>query len=172
MKQGDGYAAGTMMGPLIHERAVDKARLHVQDALQKGAKLEYGPAKAPPLRPDEGFFYPPTVLTNLQSDMLISHEETFAPVAAIRKFNTEEEVIKEANNSAVGLGAYVFTTDLRVATRMSEALESGMVGINTGILSASEGAFGGIKESGYGREGSKFGLDDYTTLKSVTTDVS
>lgn len=171
-KQGDGEDSSTMLGPLITDRAVEKCRAHVADALEKGAELYYGP-KPPSSFPDEGgFFYPPTILTGLSDDMQIATEETFGPVAAIRKFETEEVALEIANNSDVGLGAYVYTNDLRIAARMSAGIETGMIGINTGMLSACEAPFGGVKESGYGKEGSIHGMAEYQIMKSITTDVS
>ena len=171
-KQGDGEDPDTLLGPLITERAVEKCRSHVQDALTKGAQLYYGP-EPPSSFPDKGgYFYPPTILTGLKDDMQICTEETFGPVAAIRKFDTEDEALRIANNSEVGLGAYVYTNDLRIAARMSSAIETGMIGINTGMLSACESPFGGIKESGYGKEGSIHGMAEYQIMKTITTDVS
>ncbi|PWZ00427.1 aldehyde dehydrogenase [Testicularia cyperi] len=171
-KQGDGEDPSVKLGPLITDRAVEKCRSHVQDALSKGAKLYYGP-EPPSSFPDEGgFFYPPTILTGLNDDMQICVEETFGPVAAIRKFETEEEALRIANDSDVGLGSYVYTNDLRVAARMSEGIEAGMVGVNTGMLSATESCFGGVKESGFGKEGSIHGMSEYQIMKAITTDVS
>ncbi|KAJ1019639.1 hypothetical protein NDA18_006116 [Ustilago nuda] len=171
-KQGDGEDIEVLLGPLITDRAVEKCRSHVQDALEKGASLYYGP-KPPSSFPNSGgYFYPPTILTGLKDDMQICTEETFGPVVAIRKFDTEEEALKLANDSDVGLGAYVYTNDLRVAARMSTSIETGMIGINTGMLSACESPFGGVKESGYGKEGSVHGMAEYQIMKTITTDVS
>lgn len=170
-KQGDGEDESVLLGPLITERAVDKCRQHVKDALSKGAKLYYGPDPPQPAN-DGGYFYPPTILTGLTDDMEICSEETFGPVAAIRSFHTEDEAVRLANDSEVGLGAYVFTNDLRIAARMSTAIETGMIGINTGMLSACESPFGGIKMSGYGKEGSIHGMQEYQIIKTITTDVS
>ena len=108
----------------------------------------------------------------MKDDMQICIEETFGPVVAIRKFDTEEEALKLANDSDVGLGAYVYTNDLRVAARMSTGIETGMIGINTGMLRACESPFGGVKESGYGKEGSVHGMAEYQIMKTITTDVS
>ena len=171
-KQGDGEDPSVLLGPLITERAVEKCRSHVQDALDKGAQLYYGPEPPKELPDQGGFFYPPTILTGLTETMQISIEETFGPVAAIRKFETEEQALRIANESEVGLGAYVYTNDLRVAARMSTGIETGMVGINTGLLSACESPFGGIKESGYGKEGSVHGMAEYQIIKTITTDIS
>ncbi|GAC98095.1 hypothetical protein PHSY_005684 [Pseudozyma hubeiensis SY62] len=170
-KQGDGEDDSVKLGPLITARAVEKCRAHVEDALSHGATLAYGPSP-PPTPSSGGFFYPPTILTNLTSSMLISSEETFGPVVAIRRFETEEEALEIANDSDVGLGAYLFTTDLRIAARMTAKIETGMVGVNTGMLSACESPFGGVKESGFGREGSKWGMEEYQIIKAVTTDIS
>ncbi|GAK66212.1 succinate-semialdehyde dehydrogenase (NADP+) [Moesziomyces antarcticus] len=171
-KQGDGEDPSTLLGPLITDRAVEKCRSHVADALSKGAQLYYGPPPPDSLPTEGGFFYPPTILTGLKDDMQICSEETFGPVAAIRKFSTEQEAVELANDSDVGLGAYVYTNDLRIAARMSSAIETGMIGINTGMLSACESPFGGVKESGYGKEGSIHGMAEYQILKTITTDVS
>ncbi|KAJ1682901.1 hypothetical protein LUZ63_021879 [Rhynchospora breviuscula] len=169
---GDGEDPSTLLGPLITDRAVEKCRSHVADALSKGAQLYYGPPPPESLPTEGGFFYPPTILTGLKDDMQICSEETFGPVAAIRKFSTEQEAVELANDSDVGLGAYVYTNDLRIAARMSSAIETGMIGINTGMLSACESPFGGVKESGYGKEGSIHGMAEYQILKTITTDVS
>ncbi len=171
-KQGDGEDPDVLLGPLITDRAVEKCRSHVEDALSKGAQLYYGPTP-PSSFPDKGgYFYPPTILTGLSDNMQISSEETFGPVAAIRTFETEEEALRIANDSDVGLGAYLYTNDLRVAARMSARIETGMVGINTGMLSACEAPFGGVKQSGYGKEGSIHGMGEYQVMKSITTDIS
>ncbi|SNX83921.1 related to UGA2 - succinate semialdehyde dehydrogenase [Melanopsichium pennsylvanicum] len=171
-KQGDGEDAQVKLGPLITDRAVEKCRAHVKDALSKGATLSYGPEPPCSLPSEGGYFYPPTVLTGLKDDMDICSEETFGPVAAIRKFTTEQEALEIANDSEVGLGAYVYTNDLRIAARMANGIETGMIGINTGMLSACESPFGGIKQSGYGKEGSIHGMTEYQIIKTITTDVS
>lgn len=171
-KQGDGEDPSVLLGPLITDRAVEKCRSHVEDALSKGAQLYYGPTPPSSFPNTGGYFYPPTILTGLSDDMQISSEETFGPVAAIRTFETEEDALRIANDSDVGLGAYLYTNDLRVAARMSARIEAGMVGINTGMLSACEAPFGGVKESGYGKEGSIHGMGEYQVMKSITTDIS
>jgi succinate-semialdehyde dehydrogenase/glutarate-semialdehyde dehydrogenase len=148
-------------GPLINQAALKKVEAHVADALQKGAKVLTG-GKPHALG---GTFYEPTVLIDASKSMLIAAEETFGPVAACFRFKTEDEAIAAANDTSFGLSAYFYTRDLARAWRVAEALESGMVGINEGILSTEVAPFGGVKQSGLGREGSKYGLDEYTELK-------
>lgn len=162
---GGGFNEGVTHGPAIHERAVEKMEQHVCDALAKGAKLMTGGKRLPELG---GNFFAPTVLTGMTRDMLIFSEETFGPVAGLFAFSTEREVIELANDSEVGLAGYVFSGDVDRVYRVADALEVGMVGINTGIISDAAAPFGGVKESGFGREGSKYGIEDYTVLKAVT----
>jgi len=161
MRVGNALEGEVEQGPLINEAALKKVETHVADALQKGAKTLTG-GKRHALG---GTFYEPTVLVNASKSMLIAAEETFGPVAACFRFHTEEEAIAAANDTPFGLSAYFYTRDLGRAWRVAEALESGMVGINEGILSTEVAPFGGVKESGLGREGSKYGLDEYTELK-------
>ncbi|MGV2289757.1 NAD-dependent succinate-semialdehyde dehydrogenase [Trinickia sp. YCB016] len=161
MRVGNGLEGETEQGPLINEAALRKVELHVDDALKKGAQLLTG-GKRHALG---GTFYEPTVLVNASKSMLLADEETFGPVAAAFRFKTEEEAIAAANDSPFGLSAYFYTRDLGRAWRVGEALESGMVGINEGIISTEVAPFGGVKESGLGREGSKYGLDEYVELK-------
>lgn len=155
---GNGFEAGNTHGPLIHGRAVDKVDSHVRDATSKGGKVLVGGAKLPDLG---GNFYQPTVITGLTQDMAIASEETFGPVAGLFRFETEEEVVKLANSTPVGLAGYFFSGDLQRVYRVAEALEVGMVGVNTGLISDPAAPFGGVKESGFGREGSKYGVDEY-----------
>ncbi|KAL1626228.1 succinate semialdehyde dehydrogenase NADP+ linked [Diplodia seriata] len=163
---GSGFDDTVTHGPLIHANAVAKVVDHVEDAKAKGAKVELGGNRIPALGPN---FFEPTILTGMTEDMKIAHEETFGPVAAIFKFDTEEEVVKSANAVDVGLAAYVFTRDLQTSQRMSELLHVGMVGLNTGSISDAPSPFGGVKHSGFGREGGKYGLEEYMVLKTVVT---
>jgi succinate-semialdehyde dehydrogenase/glutarate-semialdehyde dehydrogenase len=161
MRVGNALEGEVEQGPLINAAALKKVETHVADALQKGAKVLTG-AKRHALG---GTFYEPTVLVDASESMLIAGEETFGPVAACFRFKTEEEAIAAANDTPFGLSAYFYTRDLGRAWRVAEALESGMVGVNEGIISTEVAPFGGVKESGLGREGSKYGLDEYMELK-------
>jgi succinate-semialdehyde dehydrogenase / glutarate-semialdehyde dehydrogenase len=161
MRVGNALQGDVEQGPLINQAALKKVETHVADALQKGAKVLTG-GKPHALG---GTFYEPTVLADASRSMLIAEEETFGPVAACFRFKTEQEVIAAANDTPFGLSAYFYTRDLARAWRVGEALESGMVGINEGILSTEVAPFGGVKQSGLGREGSKYGLEEYTELK-------
>lgn len=158
---GDGFGDGVSIGPLINERAVSKVEDHVQDALSKGAKRLCGGERHPL---GHGFFQP-TVLADISADMKVASEETFGPLAALFRFDTEEQAIAMANATEYGLAAYCYTRDLGRAWRLSEALEYGMVGINEGLISTEVAPFGGIKSSGLGREGSKYGIEDYLEIK-------
>lgn len=164
-KVGQGFDEGTTHGPVIHDRAVDKVQQHVDDATKKGAKITVGGQKLPDLGSN---FYAPTVLTGVTNEMQIASEETFGPVAPLFKFSTEKEVIALANSAPVGLAGYFFSRDIGRIYRVAEAMETGMVGVNTGLISDPASPFGGVKESGFGREGSKYGMDEYTVIKSVT----
>jgi len=161
MKIGSGLDQGTVIGPLIEEKAVQKVEQHVRDAVSKGAKVLTGGKRVD----GKGHFYAPTVLTGIKPDMLAMREETFGPVAPLMKFETEEEVIGLANSTEYGLAAYFYSRDIARVWRVAEALETGMVGINEGIISTEVAPFGGVKESGIGREGSKYGLEDYMEIK-------
>jgi succinate-semialdehyde dehydrogenase / glutarate-semialdehyde dehydrogenase len=161
MKVGSGLDQGTVIGPLIEEKAVAKVEEHVRDAVSKGAKVLIGGKRID----GGGHFYIPTVLTGITPDMLAMREETFGPVAPLMKFETEEEVIRLANSTEFGLASYFYSRDIARVWRVAEALESGIVGINEGIISTEVAPFGGVKESGIGREGSKYGLDDYLEIK-------
>ncbi|MFT7650905.1 MAG: succinate-semialdehyde dehydrogenase/glutarate-semialdehyde dehydrogenase [Limisphaerales bacterium] len=158
---GDGFDDGVVFGPLIDQAAVDKVEEHVSDAVSKGALVTLG-GKAHALG---GTFYEPTVLTGATSDMAVATEETFGPVAALFSFDHEKEVIAAANNTEFGLASYFYSRDMARVWRVSEALEYGMVGINTGLISTAEAPFGGVKMSGLGREGSRHGMDDFMELK-------
>jgi len=163
LRVGDGLAGVTDQGPLIDAKAVAKIEEHIADALAKGAKLVLG-GKRHALG---GTFFEPTILTGVTPKMLVAREETFGPVAPLFKFNTEAEAIAMANDTEFGLAAYVYTRDLARSWRVSEAIEYGIVGLNTGIISTEVAPFGGVKESGTGREGSRYGILDYTEMKYV-----
>ncbi|KAH7188401.1 Aldehyde/histidinol dehydrogenase [Fusarium flagelliforme] len=165
---GDGLGEKTTHGPLIHGRAVAKTAEHVEDAISKGAKLIHGGERLPDLGPN---FFGLTMLTDMKPGMKICSEETFGPVAAFFAFGTEEEVIELANDSEVGLGGYFFSENVNRCYRVAEALEVGMVGVNCGVLSDPAAPFGGIKQSGFGREGSKYGIDEFTVTKMVMTNI-
>ncbi len=163
IKVGNGFEPGVTQGPLIDEQALAKVESHVADAVSKGAKVVVGGSRlAGPLGER---FYTPTVLANVTSDMLCAREETFGPVAPVFRFKTEAEVIELANATEFGLASYFFSRDIGRIFRVGEALEYGMVGINTGLISVAEVSFGGVKQSGLGREGSHHGIDDYIELK-------
>lgn len=164
-KVGHGFDEGITHGPLIHGRAVDKAEAHVRDAEKKGGKVVVGGQKMPELGAN---FFQPTVITGATSDMDIASQETFGPVAALFPFESEAEVVEMANKTEVGLAGYFFSRDLERVYRVAEALEVGMVGVNTGIISDVASPFGGVKESGFGREGSSLGIEEYQTVKTVT----
>ncbi|KAK4231826.1 putative succinate-semialdehyde dehydrogenase [NADP+] [Podospora fimiseda] len=164
-KVGNGFEDGITHGPLIHHRAIDKVDQHVRDAESKGAKVVLGGHKLPDL--GENFFQP-TVLTGMTTEMAMAHEETFGPVAGLYPFDTEEEVVRIANESPVGLAGYFFSRDLERVHRVAEHLEVGMVGVNTGLISDPASPFGGVKESGFGREGSLYGIGEYQVTKMVT----
>jgi len=159
IKVGNGFEPGVNQGPLIDEAALAKVEAHVGDALAKGAKLVTGGQRIG-VR-----FYEPTVLANVTGDMLCAKEETFGPVAPIFRFETEAEVIEMANATEFGLASYFYSRDIGRVFRVGEALEYGMVGINTGLISTTEVPFGGVKQSGLGREGARQGIDDYVELK-------
>jgi succinate-semialdehyde dehydrogenase / glutarate-semialdehyde dehydrogenase len=161
MKVGNGLEQDTKIGPLIEEKAVAKVEEHVADAIAKGGKVILGGKR----RDGAGSFYIPTVITGVRADMLAMREETFGPVAPLMQFDTDEEVVKLANATEFGLASYFYSRDVRRVWRVAEALESGIVGINEGIISTEVAPFGGVKESGVGREGSKYGLEEYLELK-------
>ncbi len=167
MVVGRGTGEGVTVGPMIDEGAVDKADEHVQDAIKRGARLVVGGQRLTDGAFAKGSFYAPTVLENVTPDMLISTEETFGPVAGVSRFDTEEEVIRVANDSEYGLAAYFHTRDYARLLRVAEKLEYGIIGANSGIISAANAPFGGMKESGYGREGGAVGIDEYVDVKYV-----
>jgi len=163
LKVGDGAAPGVQIGPLISGSALAKVEAHVADALAKGAKVTTGGGR----HAAGELFYQPTVLAGATRDMLVASEETFGPVAPLFAFDTVEEVIAMANDTEFGLASYFYARDLSRVWKVAEALEYGMVGVNTGLISTAEAPFGGVKMSGIGREGSKYGIDEYLTLKYV-----
>jgi succinate-semialdehyde dehydrogenase / glutarate-semialdehyde dehydrogenase len=163
LRVGDGLAGETDQGPLIDTKALAKVEEHLADAVAKGASIAVG-GKRHALG---GTFFEPTVVTNVTPQMLVARDETFGPVAPLFRFKTEAEAIRMANDTEFGLAAYLYTRDLARSWRVSEALEYGIVGLNTGIISTEVAPFGGMKESGFGREGSKYGILDYTELKYV-----
>jgi len=158
---GRGTDAGVIIGPLIDDNAVAKVREHIDDAVAKGAKVVVG-GKAHKLG---GLFFEPTVLTNVDTSMKVTKEETFGPVAPLFRFKTEEEAIAMANDTEFGLAAYFYARDLGRVWRVGEGIESGMVGVNTGIISNEVAPFGGVKQSGIGREGSRYGIEEYLEIK-------
>lgn len=161
LKVGDGFADGVTTGPLIDEQGLAKVEDHVANAVSMGAKVVTGGA------PDDhgGTFYQPTVLTGITTDMKVAREETFGPVAPLFKFDTVEDVIAMANDTEFGLASYFYARDLSRVWYVAEALEYGMVGINTGLISTEVAPFGGVKQSGLGREGSKYGIEDFLEIK-------
>ena len=165
LRVGDGLKGATDQGPLIDGKALAKVEEHIADAVSKGAKVAYG-GKRHALG---GTFFEPTVLTDVTAQMAVAREETFGPVAPLFRFETEADAIRMANDTEFGLASYFYTRDLARSWRVSEALEYGIVGLNTGLISTEVAPFGGVKESGFGREGSKYGILDYTELKYVCT---
>ena len=163
IKVGNGMETGITQGPLIEPAALEKVERHVADALSKGAKLIAG-GKPSALG---GTFYEPTILSNVTNDMLITYEETFGPVAPIIPFDSDEEALRLANNSQYGLASYFYSRDIGRIWKAAEALEYGIVGVNTGLISNEVAPFGGVKQSGLGREGSTYGMDEYLELKYV-----
>jgi succinate-semialdehyde dehydrogenase/glutarate-semialdehyde dehydrogenase len=167
MKVGDGFAADVNAGPLISEKALAKVEEHLADAVSKGAKVTLGGKR------DEkgGLFFQPTILTGVTADMKVAREETFGPVAPLFRFETEKQVVEMANDTEFGLASYFFSKDISKIFRVAEALEYGMVGVNTGLISTEVAPFGGIKQSGQGREGSKYGIDEYLEIKYLCLSV-
>ncbi len=159
MKVGNGFEDGVVQGPLIEDAAIEKVKRHVADAVAKGGKVETGGNAL------QGQFFEPTVVSGATADMLCAREETFGPFAPVFKFTTEQEAIDAANNTEFGLASYFYSRDIGRIYRVGEALEYGMVGVNVGILATEHVPFGGVKQSGLGREGSHFGMDDYIEVK-------
>ena len=160
---GPGLSTGADQGPLIDERAVAKVESHIEDGVKHGARILTGGRRVP----GAGHFFEPTVLVDVSPDALLCREETFGPLAGLVRFQTEDEAINLANATDSGLAAYVYTQSLERSWKVSEALEYGMVGLNTGLISTEVAPFGGVKESGLGREGSRYGIDEYLNLKFV-----
>jgi succinate-semialdehyde dehydrogenase/glutarate-semialdehyde dehydrogenase len=161
LKVGDGLKGETQQGPLINMKALEKVEEHVADAVKKGAKVMAG-GKRHALG---GSFYEPTVLTGVTTEMAVAREETFGPVAPLFRFKTDEDALKLANDTEFGLANYFYARDIGRVWRVAEGLESGIIGINTGIISTEVAPFGGVKESGFGREGSRYGMDDFLVIK-------
>ncbi len=167
LKVGNGVDGGTMIGPLIDEESLLKVQELVDDAKAKGAKIVTGGSR----HALGGTFYQPTVIAGATTDMRFAREEIFGPVAPLFRFSSEDEVVAMANDTEFGLAAYFYTRDLSRANRVAEALEYGMVGLNTGLISNEVGPFGGVKQSGIGREGSHYGIDEYLDIKYICTQI-
>ncbi|MGR3462534.1 MAG: NAD-dependent succinate-semialdehyde dehydrogenase [Roseovarius sp.] len=168
LKMGDGFEDGTTLGPLINADAIEKVKEHVADATAKGAKVVMGggtPAQGP------GYFLPPTILADVTQDMLIATDETFGPLAPLFRFEDEDDVIAMANDTIFGLASYFYAKDLSRVAKVAEALEYGIVGVNTGLISTEVAPFGGVKQSGLGREGSHHGIDEFLEMKYVCMSV-
>ena len=165
LKIGNGLEEGTTTGPLIDEKAVAKVKEHIADAVSKGAKVLFGGNSM------EGNFFEPTILVNVSKDAAVAKEETFGPLAPLFRFKDEAEVIAMANDTEFGLASYFYAQNMSRVFRVAEALEYGMVGINTGLISNEVAPFGGIKASGLGREGSKYGIEDYLEIKYLCLSV-
>jgi len=161
-KVGNGLEEGITHGPLIHARAIEKVEKHVEDAVKKGAQILVGGKKI-----ENSSFFMPTVLCDVPTDALLNKEETFGPLAALTKFETEEEAIRLANDSDLGLAGYFFSRDVGRVWRVAERLEVGMVGANSSTVGQAVSPFGGIKESGLGREGGPRGIDEYMNEKLI-----
>jgi succinate-semialdehyde dehydrogenase/glutarate-semialdehyde dehydrogenase len=162
-KVGAGTEPGVVIGPLIDEQGLKKVETHVADAVGKGAKILLGGKR----EQRGGLFFQPTVLTDVTPQMLVSHEETFGPVAPLIRFKTEQEVIALANDSEFGLSGYFYSRDVGRIFRVAEQMETGIVGANVGIISTEVAPFGGVKQSGLGREGSKYGIEEYLEVKYI-----
>ncbi|MDC9824941.1 NAD-dependent succinate-semialdehyde dehydrogenase [Devosia sp. ZB163] len=165
LRVGDGFEEGVTTGPLIDEKAVEKVERHLTDALRKGGRLLTGGKRK------QGLFFEPTVVADATEEMVLSREETFGPLAPLFRFETEEDVIRLANATEFGLASYFYARDLSRVFKVAEALDYGMVGINTGLISTEVAPFGGIKQSGHGREGSKYGIEDYLDIKYLCLSV-
>ncbi|WP_374352359.1 aldehyde dehydrogenase family protein, partial [Chitinimonas sp.] len=161
LKVGNGLEPGVTQGPMIDTKAVEKVEEHIADALAKGGKVVLG-GKRHALGHS---FFEPTIITGVTQNMKVAREETFGPLAPLFKFDTEQEVIERANDTEFGLAAYFYSKDLGRAFRVGEALEYGMVGVNSGLISTEVAPFGGVKQSGLGREGSRHGIEDYLEIK-------
>jgi succinate-semialdehyde dehydrogenase/glutarate-semialdehyde dehydrogenase len=161
LKPANGLEPGATQGPLIDDKAVAKVEEHIDDALRKGASVVVGGHR----HALGGRFFEPTVLAGVTSEMLVAREETFGPVAPLFRFKIDAEAIAQANDTEFGLAAYFYARDLTRVFRAAEAIESGMIGINTGMISTEVAPFGGVKQSGLGREGSKYGIEEYLEIK-------
>lgn len=166
LKVGNGLEEGVVQGPLIDAGAVEKVQSHIANAVEHGASVVCGGRRSEL----GGFFFEPTVLTNVTKDMVIAHDETFGPVAPLIRFSTDEDVIAQANDTEFGLAAYLYSQNAARVWRTSEALEAGMIGINTGLISNEVAPFGGVKQSGLGREGSHYGIDEFLEMKYMCWD--
>ena len=163
LKVGNGLEAGVQIGPLIDAKAIAKVEEHVADAVAKGATVVTGGER----HARGGTFFQPTVLSGVTPDMQICKEETFGPVAPVVRFETEDEALKLANATEFGLAGYFYARDIGRVWRVAEAMETGIIGVNTGLISTEVAPFGGVKQSGLGREGSRHGIEDYLELKYV-----
>ncbi|MEQ8291827.1 MAG: NAD-dependent succinate-semialdehyde dehydrogenase [Roseovarius sp.] len=168
LKIGDGLEEGTTLGPLINGDAIEKVQEHVADATSKGANVLMGGGD--PME-GQGYFLPPTILTGVTQDMVVSKDETFGPLAPLFKFDTVDDVIEMANDTIFGLASYFYAKDMSRVTKVAEALEYGIVGVNTGIISTEVAPFGGVKQSGLGREGSHHGIDEFLEMKYICASV-
>ncbi|KAL6694278.1 aldehyde dehydrogenase [Trichoderma pleuroticola] len=164
LKLGLGLDSASTQGPLVNRSAVAKVQSHIEDAVSKGAVVEIGGSSTD----GAGFFFQPTVISRVTEEMRVTSEETFGPLAAIFSFETEQDAVRLANHTEFGLAGYFFSRDVNRVMRVASELQVGMVGVNTGKISGSETPFGGVKESGYGREGSLHGIDEYITIKAIT----
>ena len=164
LRVGSGLDPSSTQGPLINEAAILKVQGHIEDAISKGGRVTIGGARIPGV----GYFFAPTVIAGAQDKMLVASEETFGPLAPIFEFDTEADVVRTANDTDFGLAAYFYSRDIARCMRVARKLKVGMVGVNTGKISAAEAPFGGVNQSGYGREGSLYGLAEYEVIKSVT----
>ncbi|MCH8466353.1 MAG: NAD-dependent succinate-semialdehyde dehydrogenase [Roseinatronobacter sp.] len=167
LKVGDGLADGTDLGPLISEKAVLKVEDHIRDALEKGGQVLTGGRR----HGNGGTFFEPTILTGVTQSMVVAQEETFGPLAPLFRFESEDEVVGHANDTIFGLAAYFYARDIGRITRVQEALEYGIIGVNTGLISTEVAPFGGVKQSGLGREGSRHGIEDYLEMKYICLSV-
>ena len=166
LKTGDGLKKDVTVGPLINKAGLEKVQQHIEDAIAGGAKIRIGG------RVLKGLFFEPTVLSDVPIHSIIAHEETFGPVVSLFRFKDEKEAIQLANNTEFGLAAYFYSQDVHRCWRVAEQIESGMVGINTGMVSTASAPFGGIKQSGIGREGSKHGLEEFMEIKYLNFGVN
>ena len=161
LRVGDGLEDGVTTGPLINQDAVEKVEEHIRDVLDGGGQVVTGGERM------EGLFFQPTVVTGVTDRMKVATEETFGPLAPLFRFDTEEEVVQKANDTIFGLASYFYARDIGRITRVQEALEYGIVGVTTGIISTEVAPFGGVKQSGLGREGSRHGIEDYLEMKYI-----